>query len=180
MLPDRRHQGLPNRHVTHPGVGFRLPDHEPAVHQHHCTPDHDHAALGVDIRSTQLSQLTNPQSAEGRQLHQQRVPRRHRHGEGRQLSANDMTAACTRASSSTVAILGVLRSALAQVGARLMDAVDPALVDRATKALSTTDGVRGGPRAAAALDRSPAAGRSRRHGRPWPDNHPSPRAGAPG
>ena len=80
----------------------------------------------------------------------------------------------------TVAILGVLRSALSQVGARLMDAVDPALVDRATKALSTTDGVKGGPRAAAALDRPPAAGRSRRHGRPRADNHPSPRAGAPG
>src|SRR5215212_1102098 len=43
----------------------------------------------------------------------------------------------------TVAILGVLRSALAQVGARLMDAVDPALVDRATEALSTIDGVQG-------------------------------------
>ena len=37
----------------------------------------------------------------------------------------------------------MLRSALAQVGARLMDAVDPALVDRATDALSTIDGVRG-------------------------------------
>src|SRR5215218_1575712 len=80
----------------------------------------------------------------------------------------------------TVAILGVLRSALAQVGARLMDAVDPALVDRATKALSTTDGVRGGPRAAAALDRPPAARRSRHHGRPRADNHPSPRARPPG
>ena len=43
----------------------------------------------------------------------------------------------------TVAILGVLRSALAQVGARLMDAVDPALVDRATDALRTTEGVKG-------------------------------------
>src|SRR4051794_23129670 len=32
----------------------------------------------------------------------------------------------------TVAILGVLRSAVSQVGARLMDAVDPDLVDRAT------------------------------------------------
>ena len=30
----------------------------------------------------------------------------------------------------TVAILGVLRSAARQVGARLMDAVDPDLVDR--------------------------------------------------
>lgn len=41
----------------------------------------------------------------------------------------------------TVAILGVLRSALAQVGARLMDAVDPALVDRATLTLVATPGV---------------------------------------
>jgi cation diffusion facilitator family transporter len=40
----------------------------------------------------------------------------------------------------TVAILGVLRSALAQVGARLMDAVDPALVDQAIATLrSMTD-----------------------------------------
>jgi cation diffusion facilitator family transporter len=43
----------------------------------------------------------------------------------------------------TLAILGVLRSALAQVGARLMDAVDPRLVDRATDALRTTEGVKG-------------------------------------
>jgi cation diffusion facilitator family transporter len=43
----------------------------------------------------------------------------------------------------TVAILGVLRSAVAQVGARLMDAVDPALVDQATRAIETVDGVHG-------------------------------------
>jgi cation diffusion facilitator family transporter len=43
----------------------------------------------------------------------------------------------------TVAILGVLRSAVAQVGARLMDAVDPDLVDRATAAITTVPGVRG-------------------------------------
>jgi cation diffusion facilitator family transporter len=42
----------------------------------------------------------------------------------------------------TVAILGVLRSAVTQVCARLMDAVDPALVDQATKALVTTEGVK--------------------------------------
>src|SRR4029450_7084941 len=42
----------------------------------------------------------------------------------------------------TVAILGVLRSAVTQVGARLMDAVDPALVDYATKALVTVEGVK--------------------------------------
>lgn len=42
----------------------------------------------------------------------------------------------------TVAILGVLRSALLQVGARLMDAVDPGLVDQANAALLQVDGVR--------------------------------------
>ena len=41
----------------------------------------------------------------------------------------------------TVAILGVLRSAVRQVGARLMDAVDPALVDEATAAIKTVEGV---------------------------------------
>ena len=41
----------------------------------------------------------------------------------------------------TVAILGVLRSAAAQVGARLMDAVDPDLVDRADATLRTVEGV---------------------------------------
>jgi cation diffusion facilitator family transporter len=43
----------------------------------------------------------------------------------------------------TVAILGVLRSALRQVGARLMDAVDPALVDAATAAICSVDGIDG-------------------------------------
>lgn len=41
----------------------------------------------------------------------------------------------------TVAILGVLRSALRQVGARLMDGVDPALVDKATAAVASVVGV---------------------------------------
>jgi cation diffusion facilitator family transporter len=41
----------------------------------------------------------------------------------------------------TVAILGVLRSAVRQVAARLMDAVDPALVDQAIAAISTVEGV---------------------------------------
>jgi len=41
----------------------------------------------------------------------------------------------------TVAILGVLRSAIRQVGARLMDAVDPDIVDRATAAIATLDGI---------------------------------------
>lgn len=37
----------------------------------------------------------------------------------------------------TVAILGVLRQAVRQVGARLLDAVDPALVDQATAAVTS-------------------------------------------
>jgi cation diffusion facilitator family transporter len=41
----------------------------------------------------------------------------------------------------TIAILGVLRSAVAQVGARLMDAVDPQLVDQAVDAIRSVDGV---------------------------------------
>lgn len=41
----------------------------------------------------------------------------------------------------TVAILGVLRSAVVQVGARLMDAVDPDLVARARGAVDSVDGV---------------------------------------
>jgi len=43
----------------------------------------------------------------------------------------------------TVAILGVLRSAVRQVGARLMDAVDPALVDQATAAVVSVGGIQG-------------------------------------
>jgi cation diffusion facilitator family transporter len=42
----------------------------------------------------------------------------------------------------TVAILGVLRSAGKQVLARLMDAVDPGLVDRARRAVAGVEGVR--------------------------------------
>lgn len=41
----------------------------------------------------------------------------------------------------TVAILAVLRSAVGQVGARLMDAVDPALVDQAVATLDAIDEV---------------------------------------
>src|SRR5450631_2107602 len=41
----------------------------------------------------------------------------------------------------TAAILGVLRSAVRQVGARLMDAVDPALVDQAAASIATVGGV---------------------------------------
>jgi len=43
----------------------------------------------------------------------------------------------------TVAIVGVLRSAVRQVGARLMDAVDPDLVDQATAAVTSVTGVSG-------------------------------------
>jgi cation diffusion facilitator family transporter len=42
----------------------------------------------------------------------------------------------------TVAILGVLRAAVRQVGARLMDAVDPALVGQATAAVTSVAGIR--------------------------------------
>jgi cation diffusion facilitator family transporter len=41
----------------------------------------------------------------------------------------------------TVAILGVLRSAVRQVGARLMDSVDPDLVDQATAAVRSVEGI---------------------------------------
>jgi cation diffusion facilitator family transporter len=43
----------------------------------------------------------------------------------------------------TIAIIAVLRSAVRQVGARLMDAVDPKLVDQATTSIVSVDGVRG-------------------------------------
>lgn len=43
----------------------------------------------------------------------------------------------------TVAILGVLRSAVRQVGARLMDAVDPGLVGQVTDVVLGVDGIRG-------------------------------------
>src|SRR3954454_20732535 len=43
----------------------------------------------------------------------------------------------------TLAIVGVLRSAVAQVGARLMDAVDPATVDQAEAAIRSVNGVEG-------------------------------------
>jgi cation diffusion facilitator family transporter len=42
----------------------------------------------------------------------------------------------------TVALLGVLRSAVKQVGARLMDAVDPTIVDQAITAIISVEGVR--------------------------------------
>lgn len=45
----------------------------------------------------------------------------------------------------TLAILGVLRSAIRQVGARLMDAVDPGLVDQARAAVISVDGIQSVP-----------------------------------
>jgi cation diffusion facilitator family transporter len=42
----------------------------------------------------------------------------------------------------TLAILAVLRSALQQVGDRLMDAVDPEIVDQGVAAISTVEGIR--------------------------------------
>ncbi len=42
----------------------------------------------------------------------------------------------------TATILGILRSAVRQVGARLMDAVDPQLVDQAQASISSVPGVR--------------------------------------
>jgi cation diffusion facilitator family transporter len=42
----------------------------------------------------------------------------------------------------TVAILGVLRSAVKQVAARLTDAIDPTIVDQATTAITSVEGVR--------------------------------------
>ena len=41
----------------------------------------------------------------------------------------------------TLAILGVLRSAVRQVGGRLLDAIDPVLVDQATAAVASVPGV---------------------------------------
>jgi cation diffusion facilitator family transporter len=43
----------------------------------------------------------------------------------------------------TIAILGVLRSAVRQVGSRLMDAVEPALVDQAAAAIRSVEGIVG-------------------------------------
>ena len=63
----------------------------------------------------------------------------------------------------TATILGILRSAVRQVGARLMDAVDPQLVDQAQASISSVPGVPRSPRAAHPLDRPHAPGRGRRH-----------------
>lgn len=43
----------------------------------------------------------------------------------------------------TVTILGVLRSAVRQIGGRLLDAVDPVLVDQATITVTKVPGVTG-------------------------------------
>src|SRR5213078_4827967 len=88
----------------------------------------------------------------------------------------------------TVAILAVLRQAAREIYRRLMDAVDPALVDQAEQALRAVPGGarrRAGP---PALDRPPAPDRMRdrhrprRHRRAEPPDHgcrgarPAPRA----
>ena len=61
----------------------------------------------------------------------------------------------------TVAILAVLYQAAREVYRRLMDAVDPALVDRAEQTLRATAGVLGRRPGPAPLGRSPALGRVR-------------------
>ena len=67
----------------------------------------------------------------------------------------------------TLAVLAVLRDAARDVYRRLMDAVDPALVDLVEAAARRTEGVPGRRRRPAALDRAPAPGRARdRRGRP--------------
>ena len=63
----------------------------------------------------------------------------------------------------TVAILVVLRGAATDIYRRLMDAVDPELVDAAEACLRRVPGVWTSI-AAAALDRAPAARRDRRCG----------------
>ena len=76
----------------------------------------------------------------------------------------------------TVAIVVVLRGAVRDVFARLMDAVDPVLLDQAEAALGGTAGCAGGVPGADAVDRARAA-RRRRPGR-RPDRRGPARAGA--
>ena len=64
----------------------------------------------------------------------------------------------------TVAILAVLRTAARDVFRRLMDGVDPEIVDTAEAALASQPGRQGRAQCADALDRSPPA-RRRRVGR---------------
>ncbi len=66
----------------------------------------------------------------------------------------------------TVAILAVLRTAIRDVFRRLMDGVDPALVDTAEAALAAAPGVTGRPQHQTALDRSPPARRRQTRRRP--------------
>ena len=75
----------------------------------------------------------------------------------------------------TVAILAVLRTAARDVFRRLMDGVDPELVDTAEAALAATAGRDGRAQCADALDRTPPA-RRRRVGR---RTRHHPRGGAP-
>ena len=62
----------------------------------------------------------------------------------------------------TAAITSVAYRAAREIGRRLMDAVDPALVDQAERALLATEGVLGRP-GPPPLGRPPAAGRMRDH-----------------
>jgi cation diffusion facilitator family transporter len=75
----------------------------------------------------------------------------------------------------TVAILGVLRSAVKQVGARLMDAVDPTIVDQATMAISSVEGVQQIRELRIRWIGHTLSSRSRQHRRSDPQHHPSPR-----
>jgi cation diffusion facilitator family transporter len=61
----------------------------------------------------------------------------------------------------TVAILAVLRQAAREIYRRLMDAVDPALIDQVEQTLRATPGVLGCWPGTAALDRAPSARRMR-------------------
>jgi hypothetical protein len=72
----------------------------------------------------------------------------------------------------TVAILGVLRSAIGQVGARLMDAVDPGLVDQAAAAVLSVHGVQAVRELRIRWIWAHPARRGRRHHRGRPDGEP--------
>jgi divalent metal cation (Fe/Co/Zn/Cd) transporter len=61
---------------------------------------------------------------------------------GRQIGSAALVADGLHARTDGFAVLRVLRSAVRQVGARLMDAVDPTVVDQATTAIRSVEGVR--------------------------------------
>ena len=74
----------------------------------------------------------------------------------------------------TVAILAVLRQAGREIYRRLMDAVDPALLDQAEQTLRATPGVLGVGQVRLRWVGPPAARRMRGHRRPWRHRHPGP------